>query len=86
MDSTRAFGVPTYLEPERVPAGEMGMFYTEAPSLQLLDVGMYGHSDKETAEVVPWTGLEGAARAYAKMIDGVNTLTIAELKAPAAPQ
>ena len=80
MDATRIFGVPTYAEPEQTPAGEMGMFYTEAPSLQLLDVGMFGHTDKETAEIVPWTGLEGAARAYAKIIDGVNTMSIQEIK------
>ena len=54
-EAYRSFGVPTYAEPEKTPAGEMGHFYDQEPSLQLLDVGMFAHSDKENADVIPWT-------------------------------
>ena len=77
----RSFGVPTYAEPEVRPAGEMGAFFNEAPSLQVIDVGMFGHSDHETADVIPWTGLAGVTRAYAKIIDGVNTLDRKDVQA-----
>ena len=32
----------------------------------------YFHTDHETPEVVPWTGLQATTRAYAKIIDEVN--------------
>ena len=54
----------------------------EAPALQVIDVGMFGHSDHETADVIPWTGLGGVARACAKIIDGVNTLDLKDLQRP----
>jgi len=53
LDAYRAFGVPIYTEPEARPAREMGSFYLQAPSLQLIGVGMYDHSDHETADVIP---------------------------------
>ncbi len=62
-----------------LPAGEMGYFFDRAPSLQLLDVGMFAHTDKETADIIPWTGLESVTRAYARIIDAVNKMTIAQL-------
>jgi hypothetical protein len=31
---------------------------------------------------VPWTGLEAITRAYAKIIDGVNTLDLKDLQRP----
>jgi hypothetical protein len=80
----REFGEPTYAEPERSPAGEMGAFYRFAPSLQVLDVGMFAHSDLETPDAVPWTGLEAVVRSYAKIIDEVNELEIKDLQAPSA--
>ena len=32
----------------------------------------YFHSDQETPDTVPWTGLEATTRAYARIIDEVN--------------
>ena len=78
----REFGVPTYDAPERTPAGEMGTFYQYAPSLQVIDVGMFAHTDQETPDAVPWTGLEGVVRAYAKIINDVNTVDIKDLQRP----
>jgi hypothetical protein len=46
---------------------------------------MFFHSDHETADTVPWTGLEAITRAYAKIIDGVNTLPLSDLQRPLDP-
>ena len=32
------------------------------------------------AQTVPWTGLEAATRAYAKIVDEVNTIPLTELR------
>ena len=74
-----AFGVATYAVPERTPGGEMGRYYQYAPSLQLIDTGLYWHSDHETAEIIPPTGLAAVTRAYAKIIDEVNKVDLKDL-------
>jgi hypothetical protein len=75
-----AFGVPTYEIPARTPGGEIGRIYQLAPAIQLIDTGLYWHSDHETAEIIPSTGLEATTRAYAKIIDGVNKLDLKDLQ------
>lgn len=80
-----AFGVATYAVPERTPGGEMGRYYQYAPSLQLIDTGLYWHSDHETSEIIPPTGLAAVTRAYAKIIDHANKLDLRDLQRPAAP-
>jgi hypothetical protein len=80
-----SFGVATYAVPERSPGGEMGRYYQYAPSLQLIDTGLYWHSDHETAEIIPPTGLAAVTRAYAKIIDDANKLDLKDLQRPVAP-
>jgi hypothetical protein len=46
------------------------------------DFNVYFHTDAETPDTVPWTGLEASTRAYAKIIDGVNKLPLADLQRP----
>jgi hypothetical protein len=41
---------------------------------------VYFHSDAESADTVPWTGLESTTRAYAKIIESVNTLDLKDLQ------
>jgi peptidase M28-like protein len=77
-----AFGVATYSVPERTAAGEMSRYYQFAPSLQLIDTGLYWHSDHETPEIIPPTGLAAVTRAYAKIINDVNSLDLKELRRP----
>ena len=79
-----AFGVVRYSVNERSASGEIGRFQQFAPALQVIDTGLYWHSDHETAELIPPTGLEAVTRAYAKIIDGVNTLELKDLQRPAA--
>src|SRR5262249_224595 len=50
------------------------------PSIQLITSPFYYHSDHDRASDVPEAGLERVARAYAKIVDQVNTLQRAELK------
>lgn len=77
-----AFGVATYAEPEPTAGGEMGPYYKLAPSLQLIEGNLYWHSDHETAEFVPPTGLAASTRAYAKIITDANELTLKDLARP----
>jgi hypothetical protein len=80
-----AFGVATYSVPERTPGGEMGRYFQYAPSLQLIDTGLYWHSDHETPEIIPPTGLAAVTRAYAKIIDEVNRVDLKDLQRPVPP-
>jgi hypothetical protein len=58
----------------------MGPIGRVVPSIQLITSPFYYHSDHDRASDVPEAGLERVARAYAKIIDQVNTLQRAELK------
>ena len=75
----QTFGVATYGEAEPTAGGEMGPYYKLAPSLQLIEGNLYWHSDRESAEVVPATGLAASTRAYAKIIADVNALNLKDL-------
>ncbi|HTS78935.1 MAG TPA: M28 family peptidase [Bryobacteraceae bacterium] len=78
------FGVATYATPERGAAGEMGRYQNLAPSMQVIDTGLYWHSDFETPEIIPPTGLAAITRAYAKIITDVNGVDLADLQRPSA--
>ena len=83
----REFGVPTYAEPEQAPPpGDLGRFFRFVPGVDAGDFNMYFHTDRETPDMVPWTGLEASTRAYARIIDGVNTLGLSDLQRPPEPE
>ncbi len=71
----------------RPPATDMGSFYRYMPGLVTSEYHHYFHSELETPETVPWTGLEASTRAYARIIDEVNKLPLSALQRPeeAAP-
>jgi len=79
-----SFGVPTYSTPEANAAGEMGRYQNSAPSIQVIDTGLYWHSDFETPEIIPAPALAAITRAYAKIITDVNGVSIKDLERPAA--
>jgi hypothetical protein len=79
VDAFDSFGVPTYTGTDGVAMAEISRIRSLVPSFGVSDVDTYYHSDHETAETVPWTGLAATTRAMAKLIDGVNTLEIREL-------
>jgi hypothetical protein len=77
------FGVVTYSAPEQAaPGGEMSRLWQHVPGVQASDYNQFFHSDHETADTVPWTGLQSITRAYAKIIDGVNTLDLKDVQRP----
>ena len=83
----REFGVATYAEPEQAPPpGDLGRFFRFVPGVDAGDFNMYFHTDQETPETVPWTGLEASTRAYARLIDAVNELDLKDLQRPPEPE
>jgi hypothetical protein len=78
----RKFGLPIYTQPDSVPYGEIDGFSQYAPSIQLTNMGTFSHTDHETMDVIPWTGLEAVTRAYAKIIHEVDTVPIKDLQWP----
>jgi len=79
----KTFGVAVYARPEGRPGGELQHVYRQAPSFHVIDHIFY-HSDADTADLVPASGIEAVTRAYLKIIDGVNRMEIKDLAASAA--
>jgi Zn-dependent M28 family amino/carboxypeptidase len=80
IEAFKSFGVPTYVGTDGVAMAEISPISRLAPSFGVIDVDTYYHSDHETDETVPWTGLGATTRAMAKIIDSVNRLEIAQLQ------
>jgi hypothetical protein len=81
------FGVSIYDEPEPAPPpGDLGRFFRFVPGVDAGDFNMYFHTDEETPETVPWTGLEASTRAYARIIDDVNELDLKDRQRPPEPE
>ena len=86
VNAFKEFGVSIYLEPnERPPAGDLGRLWRFVPGVATSEFFHYFHTDEETPETVPWTGLEASTRAYARIIDEVNNLELADLQRPPEP-
>ncbi len=91
VSAFREFGVSTYLEPnDEPPAGDLGWrggpeLWRFVPGIATSEFYHYFHTDLETPETVPWTGLEASTRAYARIIDEVNQLELADLQRPEEP-
>ncbi|MDH4066402.1 MAG: M28 family metallopeptidase [Acidobacteriota bacterium] len=75
----RDFGIALYAEPERRPGGELSKVYMDAPGVHIIDHAIY-HTDLDTPQHVPTAGLEAAGRAFARIIDEANALTLVELR------
>ena len=85
LNAYRTFGVAVYHEMEPNASGDMGQASLDAPSVQMIESPAFYHTDHDTPEVVPVSGLEAVGRAYAKLIDEVNKLDRRQLiGAPAA--
>jgi len=79
----RDFGVPLLREPNvRPPLGDLGRLFRFTPGVATSDFHHYFHTDRETPATVPWTGLEATTRAYARIIDEVNTLPLSTFQRP----
>jgi hypothetical protein len=85
LDAYRTFGVAVYHEMEPNASGDMGQASLDAPSVQMIESPAFYHTDHDTPEIVPASGLEAVARAYAKLIDSVNGTDRRNLSAPPSP-
>ena len=77
LDGTlREFGVSTYTVMDGRPK-----LTSQAPGFHIIDHVIY-HTTLDTPELVPAEGMERATRAFLSMIDQINEMTLAELRAP----
>ena len=73
-----AFGIPRWAQ-MRGLGGEISRIETLVPSVNLMHAGVLLHSNAETAETIPAAGLAATARAYARIIDEANRLSLSAL-------
>jgi hypothetical protein len=86
VDAYDAFGIPRRPQNSNGPGAEASRVAEfAAATTGLIHAAPFFHSDAESPETIPAAGLEASTRAYARIIDQVNKLTMEQLKgAPAA--
>jgi hypothetical protein len=83
VDAFREFGMTIYPDPNpNPPAGECSGFSAFVACVATSEFYHYFQTDHETPETVPWTGLESATRAYARIIDRTNEMELRQLQPP----
>jgi Peptidase family M28 len=80
LDSFNRFNVGVTGDMETGASGEMGRMARDVPTIQVITSPEIKHTEQDTPEWIPAVGLEQIARAYARIIDGVNTLERSELQ------
>ena len=83
LNAFRRFNVTVTADMDNGASGEMGQVARSAPSMQVISSPEVKHTEEDTSEWVPGIGLQQVARAYARIIDDVNNLSLKELQ-PAA--
>jgi peptidase M28-like protein len=79
----KLFGATMDLYPSPTPpASDMSSFYQFLPGIDTGEYHHYFHTDLETPQTVPWTGLEASTRAYAKIVDEANKLPLSTFQRP----
>jgi Zn-dependent M28 family amino/carboxypeptidase len=79
LNAYKLFGVTIYDTMDPTTTADMMAIDRDVPSIQLIESAVYYHTDHDTTAIVPAPGLAAVARAYAKIIDQVNTLDRAAL-------
>jgi Peptidase family M28 len=84
VDAFREFGVPLWAQPSQTPpGGDLGPFRGFLPGVVVQSNDfIYMHTSGDNPDTIPWSGLEAATRAYAKIIDEVNKLPLSDLQRP----
>jgi hypothetical protein len=74
IDAFQRFNVGVTADMDPGASGEMGGMARDVPSLQVITSPEIKHTEEDTPDWVPASGLEQIARAYAKIIDAANTM------------
>lgn len=77
------FGVPTQLA-QGGSAGEAANVQFDAPSFYLDNKGTFYHTDADTPDKIPASGLKNVVQAFSKIYEDINTLDLKDLQAPPA--
>ncbi len=85
LDSFNRFNVAVTGDMEPGASGEMGRMARDVPSIQVITSPEIKHTEQDTPDWIPAVGLEQIARAYARIIDGVNQLDREDLEPASAP-
>jgi len=75
----RDFNVSVYAVPEVRAGGSLGAVAPHAPSFHIIDHVIY-HTTLDTPEFVPAVGLAYSERAFLKIIDETNKMTMAQIR------
>ncbi len=75
------FGMGLYEAPQIRPSGDLSRLVDVAPGIEVIESNEFYHSNMDD-DAVPAVGLEGIARAYAKIVDDVNQLDLSQLAGP----
>ena len=75
----RDFNVSVYAVPEARAGGSLGAVSPHAPSFHIIDHVIY-HTTLDTPEFVPAVGLAFSERAFLKIIDETNKMTMAQIR------
>lgn len=74
LDSFGRFNVGITADMDPGASGEMGSMARDVPTMQVITSPEIKHTEQDTPEWVPASGLEEITRAYARIIDEVNKL------------
>ena len=85
LDSFNRFNVGVTGDMEGGASGEMSRMAGLVPTVQLITSPEIKHTEQDTPDWIPAVGLEQIARAYARIIDGVNELERGEIE-PSPPR
>ena len=72
------FGIPRWAETGG-PVGEIMTIADLVPSIVLMHAGVLLHTNIETTEAIPAASLAATTRAYAKIIEQINSMSLLEL-------
>ncbi len=73
------FNVSVYKVPEARAGGSLGAVSPYAPSFHIIDHVIY-HTTLDTPELVPAVGLGWSERAFLKIIDEANKMSMAQIR------
>jgi hypothetical protein len=75
LDNLHRFSVGIMGDMDARAIGEITPIYLDAPSIQVITSPEIKHTEQDTAEWVPASGLEQIARAHSRIIDELNRLS-----------